>query len=183
MPLLQCGAFARELGSLRFCRLNFDGILRKNSGTNLRSRPRGAVDRSVRTRDGLQLPSSLGISRMPFIGRDWRSPGEAWVKTGEGWEKKKILEFYCCSADRCVHPFLCLPRRQHHARSRRSIRLSLGPVKDADIDCHTSRELEQCRAFNSGSGRCRSRAPRLSSVERPKASSFEFCLRSHGFSR
>lgn len=34
---------------------------------------------------------------MPFIGRDWRSPGEAWVKTGEGWEKKKILEFYCCS--------------------------------------------------------------------------------------
>lgn len=36
---------------------------------------------------------------MPFIGRDWRSPGEAWVKTGEGWEKKKILEFYCCSGD------------------------------------------------------------------------------------
>ncbi|EEC18263.1 conserved hypothetical protein [Ixodes scapularis] len=40
---------------------------------------------------------------MPFIGRDWRSPGEAWVKTGEGWEKKKILEFYCCSADRCTN--------------------------------------------------------------------------------
>lgn len=34
---------------------------------------------------------------MPFIGRDWRSPGEAWVKTEEGWEKKKILEFYCCA--------------------------------------------------------------------------------------
>ena len=30
---------------------------------------------------------------MPFIGRDWRSPGEAWVKTDEGsWEKLKILE-------------------------------------------------------------------------------------------
>lgn len=29
---------------------------------------------------------------MPFIGRDWRSPGEAWVKTEEGWERKKILE-------------------------------------------------------------------------------------------
>uniref|UniRef100_A0A146L5W0 F-box only protein 25 n=3 Tax=Lygus hesperus TaxID=30085 RepID=A0A146L5W0_LYGHE len=34
---------------------------------------------------------------MPFISKDWRSPGEAWVKTREGWEKKKILE--CCSDD------------------------------------------------------------------------------------
>ncbi|XP_076333501.1 F-box only protein 25-like isoform X1 [Tachypleus tridentatus] len=29
---------------------------------------------------------------MPFIGKDWRSPGEAWVKTDEGWERKKNLE-------------------------------------------------------------------------------------------
>lgn len=29
---------------------------------------------------------------MPFISKDWRSPGEEWVKTVEGWEKKKILE-------------------------------------------------------------------------------------------
>ncbi|CAH0381246.1 unnamed protein product [Bemisia tabaci] len=29
---------------------------------------------------------------MPFISKDWRSPGEVWVKTEEGWEKKKILE-------------------------------------------------------------------------------------------
>jgi len=29
---------------------------------------------------------------MPFISKDWRSPGEEWVKTQEGWEKKKILE-------------------------------------------------------------------------------------------
>jgi len=29
---------------------------------------------------------------MPFISKDWRSPGEEWVKTEEGWEKKKILE-------------------------------------------------------------------------------------------
>ncbi|KAF5301760.1 hypothetical protein FQR65_LT08743 [Abscondita terminalis] len=29
---------------------------------------------------------------MPFISKDWRSPGEAWVKTQEGWEKKKVLE-------------------------------------------------------------------------------------------
>ncbi|KAK9722126.1 hypothetical protein QE152_g19821 [Popillia japonica] len=29
---------------------------------------------------------------MPFISKDWRSPGEAWVKTQEGWEKMKDLE-------------------------------------------------------------------------------------------
>lgn len=29
---------------------------------------------------------------MPFISKDWRSPGEEWVKTEEGWEKKKVLE-------------------------------------------------------------------------------------------
>ncbi|XP_050681052.1 F-box only protein 32 isoform X1 [Leptidea sinapis] len=29
---------------------------------------------------------------MPFISKDWRSPGEVWVKTQEGWEKKKVLE-------------------------------------------------------------------------------------------
>lgn len=32
------------------------------------------------------------ILNMPFISKDWRSPGEEWVKTEEGWEKKKILE-------------------------------------------------------------------------------------------
>lgn len=41
---------------------------------------------------------------MPFIGRDWRSPGETWVKTDEGWEKKKILEFYCCPAKSLRNP-------------------------------------------------------------------------------
>ncbi|XP_068618195.1 F-box only protein 25 isoform X2 [Battus philenor] len=34
---------------------------------------------------------------MPFISKDWRSPGEEWVKTDEGWEKKKVLE---CTAQR-----------------------------------------------------------------------------------
>jgi len=30
---------------------------------------------------------------MPFIGRDWRSPGEAWVKTENlGWQRMKIIE-------------------------------------------------------------------------------------------
>lgn len=30
---------------------------------------------------------------MPFIGRDWRSPGEAWVKTEAlGWQRMKIIE-------------------------------------------------------------------------------------------
>lgn len=29
---------------------------------------------------------------MPFISKDWRSPGEAWVKTEDGWERLKVLE-------------------------------------------------------------------------------------------
>ncbi|KAH7645226.1 hypothetical protein HUG17_0764 [Dermatophagoides farinae] len=28
---------------------------------------------------------------MPFIGQDWRSPGEVWIKTFEGWEPMKLL--------------------------------------------------------------------------------------------
>lgn len=28
---------------------------------------------------------------MPFIGQDWRSPGEAWVKYDGGWEKKSVV--------------------------------------------------------------------------------------------
>lgn len=27
---------------------------------------------------------------MPFLGRDWRSPGDEWVRTKEGWEKLKL---------------------------------------------------------------------------------------------
>nr|ADG08114.1 truncated F-box protein 32 beta [Salmo salar] len=23
---------------------------------------------------------------MPFLGQDWRSPGQSWVKTEEGWK-------------------------------------------------------------------------------------------------
>lgn len=37
---------------------------------------------------------------MPFISKDWRSPGEAWVKTDEGWEKLKVLE--CVKRKRCI---------------------------------------------------------------------------------
>lgn len=39
------------------------------------------------------------FKKMPFISKDWRSPGEEWVKTQEGWEKKKVLE---CTAQRWV---------------------------------------------------------------------------------
>jgi F-box protein 25/32 len=29
---------------------------------------------------------------MPFLGRDWRSEGEKWIKTEQGWERTKVLE-------------------------------------------------------------------------------------------
>ena len=28
---------------------------------------------------------------MPFISKDWRSPGEEWVKYDGGWERKSII--------------------------------------------------------------------------------------------
>ncbi|OXA52380.1 F-box only protein 25 [Folsomia candida] len=30
---------------------------------------------------------------MPFISKDWRSPGEQWVKIGPGWERAKVLNY------------------------------------------------------------------------------------------
>lgn len=24
---------------------------------------------------------------MPFLGQDWRSPGQSWVKTADGWTR------------------------------------------------------------------------------------------------
>lgn len=38
------------------------------------------------------LSSGIIKKKMPFISKDWRSPGEAWVKTDDGWEKLKVLE-------------------------------------------------------------------------------------------
>jgi len=28
---------------------------------------------------------------MPFLGQDWRSPGDQWVRTGGGWEHLCLL--------------------------------------------------------------------------------------------
>ncbi|KAG7268686.1 hypothetical protein CRUP_032627 [Coryphaenoides rupestris] len=35
---------------------------------------------------------------MPFLGKDWRSPGQSWVKTEEGWKKSSTdiaVDSYC----------------------------------------------------------------------------------------
>ena len=29
--------------------------------------------------------------RMPFLSKDWRSPGEKWVRYGGGWEMRKTV--------------------------------------------------------------------------------------------
>lgn len=29
---------------------------------------------------------------MPFLGQDWRSPGQNWVKTEDGWKKSTTEE-------------------------------------------------------------------------------------------
>ena len=39
-----------------------------------------------------RISSAKKRGEMPFFGVDWRSPGEVWIKTDDGWEKQKILE-------------------------------------------------------------------------------------------
>lgn len=29
----------------------------------------------------------MGPAAMPFLGQDWRSPGQNWVKTADGWTR------------------------------------------------------------------------------------------------
>uniref|UniRef100_A0AC34QCU4 F-box domain-containing protein n=1 Tax=Panagrolaimus sp. JU765 TaxID=591449 RepID=A0AC34QCU4_9BILA len=36
--------------------------------------------------------------KMPFVGRDWRSPGEAWIKCISGWEQIKLRPFQLSSS-------------------------------------------------------------------------------------
>jgi hypothetical protein len=31
---------------------------------------------------------------MPFLGKDWRSSGENWIKTEHGWERTKVIECF-----------------------------------------------------------------------------------------
>ena len=30
---------------------------------------------------------------MPFMAKDWRSSGDTWIKTEQGWHKAKSLQF------------------------------------------------------------------------------------------
>ena len=30
--------------------------------------------------------------KMPFLGKDWRSGGDQWIRTDLGWERTKVLE-------------------------------------------------------------------------------------------
>ena len=30
---------------------------------------------------------------MAYIGKDWRSSGDTWIKTEQGWQKAKSLQF------------------------------------------------------------------------------------------
>lgn len=59
---------------------------------------------------------------MPFIGKDWRSPGEAWVKTETlGWQRMKIIESQLYSSCLQSHPACSWPPRaqsgQHMANN------------------------------------------------------------------
>ena len=36
------------------------------------------------------MPVLASQITMPFIGEDWRGPGEDWVKSEDGWEIRKV---------------------------------------------------------------------------------------------
>ena len=36
------------------------------------------------------MPVLASQVTMPFIGEDWRGPGEDWVKSEDGWEIRKV---------------------------------------------------------------------------------------------
>lgn len=46
--------------------------------------PRGAALPSA---PQVPAPRRFRVAAMPFLGQDWRSPGQSWVKTADGWKR------------------------------------------------------------------------------------------------
>jgi len=86
---------------------------------------------------------------MPFLSKDWRSPGEEWVRFEGGWERKKIVwptSHYCY----CV---CSLSRNSSKKENRRSV----AGIDSVNIKCVCEYQLE------SGNGRIR--RPSTNSVQ------------------
>ena len=49
-----------------------------------------------------QILQKIVNKRMPFISKDWRSPGEEWVRYEGGWERKKTVSTSSWSQDDCI---------------------------------------------------------------------------------
>lgn len=61
------------------------------------ARPAAAASRPValvRGRLSNAFSDIQALTTMPIFSKDWRDPGDKWVKTDGGWEKEKVL---CCS--------------------------------------------------------------------------------------
>ncbi|CAH2040010.1 unnamed protein product, partial [Iphiclides podalirius] len=81
--------------SSNFCEL----FLTSSNGSNSKSHARSALflNKNSLSRLNIYIDAAMIVAssyRRQFTLRvvDWRSPGEEWVKTQEGWEKKKVLE-------------------------------------------------------------------------------------------
>lgn len=87
---------------------------------------------------------------MPFIGKDWRSPGEAWVKTETlGWQRMKIIESQLHPSCHQSHPACSWPPRsefgQHmaknchrHPEERDQSNEHIGRISSAASSCSSS---------------------------------------------
>ncbi len=60
-------------------------LRRSHKSTRVLLGERKTEQSSIRT-----IPAVKSV-KMPFLSRDWRSPGEKWVRYDGGWERKKIV--------------------------------------------------------------------------------------------
>lgn len=70
---------------------------------------------------------------MPFLGKDWRSCGDEWIKTEQGWERIKVLE---CILDNLNNGL----SKENVIREnvRNSLSLSRGEMNDGDMSLDAS---------------------------------------------
>jgi len=85
----------------------------------------------------LSLPES-----MPFLGKDWRSNGDEWIKTEQGWERIKVLE--------CILDNLNNGLNKDLDKKKSLSRLSTGEENEEDEIC--SESFNMSTSFDSDLG-------------------------------
>lgn len=103
---------------------------------------------------------------MPFMGKDWRSPGEAWVKTESlGWQRMKLIEAQ-------LHPSSCQTTPSPCSSWPPRSKFGQHMEQNCEQRLHSQQSTSQCRNYagsccssvtssssESGGSRCGSESP------------------------